>query len=277
MLRSILVALDATAASAAAQKLALHLTQRFTSQITGIAVLDRSYITAPTAVGIGGMAYKEHRDQVKLEEAKAFLGRLESTFQLSCEEAGVKWQVIEAEGKPHRLIEKESGRHDLLVIGKDTDFHFDFADSTSDTVQRLLKANPRPLLVCPEQTREGGPIIAAYDGSLRASRALHMLILLGLADGSQVHVVTVDSDEAEAQQQASYAAELFVKHGIEAIAHGIGSHAPPGDIVLAQAQALGAGMIAFGASGQNALQSWFLGSASSRLIDACPCPLFVHH
>ena len=67
MLRSILVALDATAASAAAQQLALRLTKRFGSQITGIAVLDRAYLTAPTAVGIGGMAYKEHRDQVKLE------------------------------------------------------------------------------------------------------------------------------------------------------------------------------------------------------------------
>jgi nucleotide-binding universal stress UspA family protein len=134
VLRSILVALDATAASATAQRLALRLAKRFGSQITGMAVLDRGYLTAPTAVGIGGMAYKEHRDQVKLEEAKAFLGRLESTFQKSCEESGAAWQVIEAEGKPYKLIEMESGRHDLLVIGKDTDFRFDFTDSTSDTL-----------------------------------------------------------------------------------------------------------------------------------------------
>jgi nucleotide-binding universal stress UspA family protein len=36
-------------------------------------------------------------------------------------------------------------------------------------------------------------------------------------------------------------------------------------------------MVAIGASGQNALQSWLLGSASSQLLNACPCPLFVHH
>jgi hypothetical protein len=68
---------------------------------------DRPYLTAPTAVGIGGMAYEEHRDQVELEEAKAFLGRLESTFQKSCEESGAAWQVIEAEGKPDKLIERD--------------------------------------------------------------------------------------------------------------------------------------------------------------------------
>lgn len=277
MLRSILVALDATAASAAAQQVALRLTKRFGSQITGIAVLDRAYLTAPTAVGIGGMAYKEHRDQVKLDEAKAFLVRLESTFQQSCEESGVSWQVIEAEGRPYALIERESGRHDLLVIGKDTDFHFDFADTTSDTVQRLLKENPRPLLVCPERIRESGPIVAAYDGSLRASRALHMLILLGLADGCQVHVVSVAGDKERAQQRASYATELFVKHGIDATAHGIASNAAPSEIVLAESDALQAAMVAIGASGQSALQSWLLGSASSQLLNACPCTLFVHH
>jgi len=277
VLRSILVALDATAASAAAQQLALRLAKRFGSQITGIAVLDRAYLTAPTAVGIGGMAYKEHRDQVKLEEAKAFLARLERTFQKSCEESGASWQVIEAEGKPYKLIEMESGRHDLLVIGKDTDFHFDFADTTSDTVQRLLKENPRPLLVCPEKMRETGPIVAAYDGSLRSARALHMLILLGLADGCQVHVVSVASDEERAQQQASYATELFIKHGIEAIPHGIGSSAAPGHVVLAEAEALRASMVAIGASGHSALQGWLLGSSSSELLNACPCTLFVHH
>jgi nucleotide-binding universal stress UspA family protein len=125
--------------------------------------------------------------------------------------------------------------------------------------------------------RDEGPIVAAYDGSLRASRALHMLILLGLADGSQVHVVSVASEEERAQQQASYATELFVKHGIDAIGHGIGSSGAPADIVLAEAEALRAAMVAIGASGHNALQSWLLGSASSKLLNACPCPLFVHH
>ena len=80
-------------------KLAHRLTKRFGSQITGIAVLDRAYITAPTAVGIGGMAYKQHRDQVKLEEAKAFLARLESTLpaELRGDRRGAG-RSIEAEG-----------------------------------------------------------------------------------------------------------------------------------------------------------------------------------
>lgn len=277
MLRSILVALDSTEASATAQQLALRMARRFASQITGLAILDRAHITAPTAVGIGGMAYKEHRDQVKLKEAKAFIARLESTFEQSCEASGAAWQVIEAEGDPHRLIARESGRHDLLVIGKDTDFHLDEHPSTSDVVEHLLQENSRPLVVCPQSAPASGPIVAAYDGSLRASRALHMLILLGLAEGTEVHVVAVAGDKEQAERRAAHATELFVKHGINARPHGVASHAAPAEIVLAEVEALGASMVAFGASGHTALQSWLLGSASKQLLNACPCPLFVHH
>jgi len=277
VLRSILVALDSTKASATAQELALRLAKKFASQITGMAVLDRGYITAPSAVGIGGMAYKEHRDQVKLEETKAFLARLESTFQQSCEAIGAAWKVIEAEGEPRKLIDIESGRHDLLVIGRDTDFHLGAHPLIADTVERLLEDNARPLIVSPDEAPASGPIVAAYDGSLRASRTLHMLILLGLAKDAEVHVVSVASDKEEADRRASYATELFLKHGAKALPHGIASRARPAEIVLAEVEALKAAMVALGASGHTPLQSWLLGSASKELLSACPCPLFVHH
>jgi nucleotide-binding universal stress UspA family protein len=168
VLRSILVALDATPASSQAQRVAIEMAKRLDAQITGLAILDRAHITSPTPVGIGGMAYKHHRDQVKLEEAKAFLQRLEKGFQQSCELIGTAWRVIEAEGAPYRLIEVESGRHDVLVIGKDTDFHFDFDPSPADTVQRLLRENPRPILVCPEQVAGDGAAVCVNGASPRA-------------------------------------------------------------------------------------------------------------
>ena len=277
MLRSILVALDATQASSQAQRLAIEMAKRLDCQITGLAILDRAHITSPTAVGIGGMAYKQHRDQVKLEEAKSFLQRLEKGFEQNCDLIGAAWQVIEAEGVPHKLIEQESGRHDLLVIGKDTDFHFDVDPSTADTVQRLLRDNPRPLLVCPEQASSEGTVLATYDGSVRASRALHMFVLLGHARGRPVHVLSVAGDRRTAEERARYPTELFAKHGYQATPHGIGSQAEPADIVLAEAQALGATLIAMGASGHSPLHDFFLGSTTQRVLNSCPCVLFVHH
>lgn len=277
MLRSILVALDATPASSAAQTLAIDLAKRLECQITGIAILDRGYITAPTAVGIGGMAFKHHRDQVKLQEAKAFLERLEHGFKDSCEAAGAAGQVIEAEGVPHRLIEQESGRHDLLVIGKDTDFHFDDDPSIAEMVQRLLHDNARPLIVCPDTASSQGPVLVAYDGSLRSSRVVHMLALLGHVRGRPVHVLSVAPDQAEAAERARYASELLTKHELQVTTHGVSSRADPAEIVCAEAEALGATLIAMGASGHRPIHDLFLGSTTQRLLDLCPCPLFVYH
>lgn len=277
MLRSLLVALDETQASAAAQNLAINLARRFEASITGLAVLDRAHITAPTAVGIGGMAYKHHRDQVKLEQAKEFLARLEQQFQASCESIGVDWRVIEGEGVPYRLMEQESGRHDLMVIGKDTDFHFDEFPAIADMVNRLLRDNPRPLVVCPETVSLDGRILAATDGSLRSMRALHMLALLGHERGRPVHVLAVAADGAEAEQRAAYVGELFTKHGFEVETAGIASRKAPAEVIIEEAERVGAAMIAMGASGHSALHEFFIGSTTRRLLNACPCPLFLHH
>lgn len=277
MLRSILVALDATPASSAAQQLAIGLAKKFDCHITGIGVLDRAHITAPTAVGIGGSAYKQHRDQVKLEEAKAFLHRLEQRFEQSCESSGATWQLLEAEGVPHRLIEEESGRHDLLVIGKDTDFDFDFDATIAKTVQQLLQDNPAPLIVCPEKAPEDGVVVVTYDGSIRSSRTIHMLALLGNVRGRPIHIVATAEDQERADRRARYATEFLTKHEYDVKPHGVASGADPADIILAEAEALGATLIALGASGHRPIHDFFIGSTTQRLLDACPCPLFVYH
>jgi nucleotide-binding universal stress UspA family protein len=277
VLRSILVALDSTPASSSAQNLAIDLAKRLKCQITGIAVLDRGHITAPTAVGIGGAAFKHHRDQVKLKEAKAFLERMEHRFEATCEAIGAQWQVIEAEGAPHAMIEQEAARHDLLVIGKDTDFHLDEDPSIADSVQHLLYETARPMIICPETAASEGPVLATYDGSRASSRALHMLALLGLVRGRAVHVLSIDDDQAAATERAAFATELLTKHEHRATPHGIRSHADPADLICAEAVTLGATLIAMAASGHRPIRDFFLGSTTQRLLRQCPCPLFVHH
>jgi len=277
VLRSILVALDSTPASSTAQDLAIDLAKRLQCQITGIAVLDRAHITAPTAVGIGGSAFKHHRDQVKLKEAKVFLERLEHRFGDTCEAIGAQWQVIEAEGAPHAMIEHEAARHDLLVIGKDTDFHLDEDPSIADSVQHLLRETARPLIVCPDAAASAGPVLVTYDGSRASSRAVHMLALLGYVRDRAVHVLSIDHDQAAATERAAFATELLTKHEHRAVPHGIRSQADPADIICAEAATLGATLIGMAATGHRPIHDFFLGSTTQRLLRQCPCPLFVHH
>lgn len=279
MLRSLVVALDDSEPSRAAQELAIRLARANDAAITGLAILDRGHITAPLAVGIGGMSYKVHRDQVRLEQAHRFLGRLEDHFGESCESLGIDWRVIEAEGPPFELICGEAHRHDIIVIGRDTDFHMDEEPEVADVVHRLLHDNPRPVIVCPEHASLEGPIVVASDGGTRSSRAIHMLALLGLAKDRPVHVLAAASGGrggAEAVLHAERPAELLKRHGLEVEVHPVHSATVPEELVCDLAERLAATMIVIGASGHGRLRDFLLGSTARNLLNRCPCPLFVY-
>ena len=277
MLRSILVALDDTKPSHVAQDFAIGLTRRLEIEITGLAILDRAFITAPTAVGIGGLAYKRHRDEVKLDQARQFLTRIEHQFEADCGTLD-QWQVIEAEGAPLLVLEEESARHDLLVMGRDTDFHLDANPTIAQVVHRLLHDNPCPLIVCPD-TPCGfdGPILAAVDGSVEASRCLHMLALLGHELGHSVHVLSVDADLPTAQRRARYAVDLLSKHEFDVSEHGIQSTRGASEVLLEQAHKHSAFMIAAGARRHNPVREFFIGSTLETMLENAECPLFVTH
>lgn len=277
MLRSILVALDDSAPSHIAQDFAIALTKRLRIEITGLAILDRAFITAPTAVGIGGLAYKRHRDEVKLGQARQFLTRIEHQFEADCGTLD-QWQVIEAEGAPLLVLEEESGRHDVLIMGRDTDFHLDANPTIAQVVHRLLRDNPCPLIVCPDTASHlEGPILAAVDGTVGASRCLHMLALLGHELGHAVHVLSVDSDLQIAQRRARYATDLLTKHEFDVSEHGIQSTRGPSEVLLEEARKIGASMIAAGARRHNPVREFFIGSTLEHMLENAECPMFVTH
>ena len=107
---------------------------------------------------------------------------------------------------------------------------------------------------------------------------MHMFVLLGLADGREVHILTVRDSEAEAQSVAERAAELFRSHDIPVVANGIGSTASPAEALLAALDGMQAGMMVMGAFSYHGLvHRIFVGSATRSLLDRCPVSLFVYH
>jgi nucleotide-binding universal stress UspA family protein len=276
MIKRVLVALDGSPASGAARALAIGIARQRGAALTGMGVVDRPGITAPWATPIGGGPYKEHRDQVLLEESRLGTEAVLAAFRDACRAAEVVADVVVTEGVPAEQIELEAERHDLIVIGKDTNFHLDPEHDTAETVARLLRDNPRPMIVTPVAAT-GEPIVVCYDGSLQASRAIHMFVLLGLAVGKEVHVLSVASDRSEGEARAHRAARLFESHGLQVHTHGIASEADPADILLAEAATLSAGLLAMGAFGHSGLREALLGSVTRTLLRRCETALFIHH
>ena len=252
MLKSIVVALDGSSSSANARRLAMDVARRTGASLVGLGVLDEPWITAPRAMPIGGGAYQAHRNEELLSQGRVKIEQRVSDFHAECQAASLNHSAIGAAGDPVEQIDAEADRPDLRVPGRQPNFHGADGRDIRGTACRLLTRHQRPLMVAPEgDNLDGDPekVVVAFDGSVTSSRAMHMFLLLGLADGREVHVVSVDSDEKKADGLAERGAALFRSHGLKVKAHGVHLTGRPSAAILGAVASVGAGRLVMGAHG----------------------------
>lgn len=281
MLKSIVVALDGSSSSANARKLALEVAGRTGAELVGLGVLDVPWVTAPRSTPIGGGSYQLHRNEELLEQGRAAIQERVGAFHAECQAAGVGHSAVGAEGDPVQQMDAEADRHDMIVIGRETNFHGGTNHTVGETVEKLLHDTPRPLMIAPEGDHQAGDadvVVIAYDGSVTSSRAMHLFLLLGLAEKRQVHVVSVDDDKDAAHGLADRAAALFRSHGIKADAHGVASDGAASAAILGAVSSLNAGRLVTGAFGhEGRLRRVLMGSTTKRLLEKATIPVFIHH
>lgn len=285
MIRSALLALDGSPASKTAMEMTIQFVKRQSReaperaipvQLTGIAILDRPTITKREPVPPGGGAFKRERDTAWLAEADQKTRAILEEFQSACEATGIEHSVIRAEGLPYEEIAAASHAHDLISIGRNTNFQFQTRDDRCETVKRLLRDHPCPVIVAPPKVQDGNALVVAYDGSRAASRAVHTFALMELnVTDLNVHVVSVDRNEEQAQSYCDEVTDLLQRHNINAQPHAIGSNSKAAQILIDKADELGARVIVMGAYGRTGLQMMFLGSTIRTMLEQSPFPLFL--
>jgi len=261
--------------------MAIEVADRTGAALVGLAVIDVDWVTAPRATPIGGGAYQEHRNKHLLAEGRETMRLRVTDFHSECDAAGISTTAIGAEGDPVEQIDAEADRHDLIVIGRETNFHGGEDHEIGETVEKLLSDTPRPLMIVPEgDGLKGDPdvVVVAFDGSLTASRSMHMFVLLGLADGREVHVVSLGDDKHDADAMAERGAALFRSHGIAAEANGIVAQGAASTAILGAVAAANAGRLVMGAFGHaGRLRRAFMGSTTKKILNEASVPVFVHH
>jgi nucleotide-binding universal stress UspA family protein len=284
MLRSILVGLDGSDYSRSAVAAGIYLARKTNALLVGLGVIDEPTIreAEPRLVG-GGVPYAEpvlYRERIAnaRHEVERFLAR----FTIMCAEAKVACKVLEDVGLPHEQIELQAQRYDMIVLGQQTRFHFETQEGYDDTVRRVLKNCPRPVIAVPARLdlnpdEPGHTVMVAYDGSLQAARALHEFQNSGLAGKLPTVVVSVSPDHAEAAGAAERAIDYLRFHDIKAEAQTVTSTESPARVLLERAKQHKSVMIVMGGYGQPVLREFFLGSVTRSLLSESPVPLFLYH
>jgi nucleotide-binding universal stress UspA family protein len=275
MLRSALVALDGSVYSEPATALAIDWAGRYGARLVGLGVVDAPSIQGAEPVPLGAGAYKHARDEARLAEAHRRVVDFLTDFRVRSEAAGIPVEVLEDIGDPAVRILREAHRCDLVILARETHFHFETQEQPDDTLAQVLRGSPRPVVTVPRELPDGQGVLVAYGGGREAARTLQTFQLLGLAGGEVVEVVTIHRDGAQAEALAHLAGEYLTAHGAPHRLHPIVSTAPPAEILLEEARHLRPRLLVMGAHGHHPLRDLFGTSVTRQVLRACPIPTFI--
>jgi nucleotide-binding universal stress UspA family protein len=276
MLKAILVGLDGSPHSASAIELGIQWAKRHDALLVGLGIVDEPTIRQAEAVPLGAAQFKRERDDALLAEARRHVEQYLQQFALRCATAQVASKPLEDVGLPFERIVLEAQRFDLILLGQQTRFHGETQAGRDDTLTKVLKNSPRPVVAVPHGPPRAGPVLVAYDGSLQAARTLLAFAATNLHAASEVHVLCADPDGVEAARRADRAVEYLSFRNISA-RRLVAPTGDAADAVLGMARELGAGLLVAGAYGQSTLREFFFGSVTRRLLRESPVPLFLFH
>lgn len=277
MLKRLLVVVDGSKAGKAARDLAVKFAKEKHARLTGMTVLDTAWITAAQAEPLGGAAYKLNRDEEVIKLAKVHVEFILNEFKKACSDNQIDCKALKVEGFPASEIEYLSHEHDLIIIGQTTDFNYELEEETDSIVKHVAQDIPRPLIIAPPYQVQSDTILIAYDGTIQSARALHIFLLLGLTEGKNIHIVSVNKSKTEAVNIASQAQRMCKVYGINAEVHGVATRSDAAKIILEKVDELNIGMVVLGAFGQTSLRQVIFGSTTSQLMKKSKVPLFLHH
>ena len=276
MLKSILVGLDGSASSAAAVELGIQWAKRFNALLVGIGIVDDTTIYTPDAETFG-VDYHWEQDEQRIKEASHKVKQLLASFAERCTEADISCNVLQDAGLPYEEILRESQRFDLVLFGHDTHFRFGTVDQPDETLWKVLKRGPRPVVIAPRKLESGASVVVAYNGSPQADRALQAFQSSGLDFGEEVCVVSADDDQEETTRRAERAVEFLQLHRIKAVAQTLGSVDSVSRAILQEVRRRSARLLVMGACGHSAVREFLLGSTTKAVLKESPAPVFLCH
>ncbi|MGH7288444.1 MAG: universal stress protein [Myxococcota bacterium] len=276
MIKSILVALDGSEHADAALQHALWLAGRLEATVVGLHVIDIVSIEGSFLHDISGsLGFEPYLDfSAKMREALRERGRvLLDGFAQRCAERGVPCDTTLAMGVVANEICDQARVADLVVIGHrgvNEQFSTGLLGSTTESVTRK---SPKPVFVSPMRFKEITRPLLAYDGSPRASAAMHLAAEVSSALGLPLTVLHVAREESNGAKVLDEARRYLHSYDLALTCETLGGH--PHQKIVDFIRERGHELLFIGAYGHSRIIEMVLGSTTEYVLRNSPCPVFL--
>lgn len=279
MIRSMLVAVEGSASSLAALRLAADWATRLEARLEAVFVEEEQrFLTYEVAASAGGsVVYPLPLPPDKLAAEKKKVAEERGAVERAFHEAtrskvtGASFRSIE--GQTNAVLIQAARAADLVVMGKRGQFDPPAARQTGPTTETLIHDALRPVLVVPDQPRTQGPMLIAFDNSKGVHRVLPFAMELAERLGRDTVVLTVDDKEERARKLQEGIKPYLSAHRTStrfAIERGHAAQA-----IARTAEAEQAGIVVMGAFGRNPIYELFFGSTTLAVLERAKCPVLL--
>ncbi|MFZ6030130.1 MAG: universal stress protein [Chloroflexota bacterium] len=204
-IRRILVALDASPHSLAALDAAVDLAVRFQAELAGLFVEDENLSRLAEyafvhEIGLFSAVGRPVSGQEIARRIRVRVRHVRQVFTLSTSRARVRWSFRVTRGVVLSQVVAAAAESDLLILGR-AGWSLLQRKRLGSTVRGLLPEPFRLALVIKAGTCIGVPLVAVYDGSAAADRALQAAVALrhGPQDGPPLLVLLLTESPEKAQ------------------------------------------------------------------------------
>jgi len=277
MIKSILAALDGSEHAEAALQLALWLAERLRATVLGLHVIDVVSIEGSFLHDISGsLGFEPYLDfSAKMREALRERGRvLLDAFSQRCAERGVACDTVLGMGIVANEICDHARIADLVVLGHrgvNEQFSTGLLGSTTESVARK---SPKPVVVSPMRFREITRPLLAYDGSPRASAAMHAAAEVASALSLPLTVLHVSRDDSGNGAKVVEEARRYMhSYGLELACETVTGY--PHQRIVEFIREHGHDLLFIGAYGHSRIIEMVLGSTTEYVLRNSPCPVFL--
>ena len=276
-LDDIVVYVDGAEATKARVGFALALAKEHGAHLVGVAFAPTALLPLYGAdVGFADMT--EVLESVKTQSVNAL-----DAFKTRAKADGVSAEARLMQGMseefPHDFA--HAARHvDLAILGQPRDG--DPLIGQYALVERCLFASGRPVIIvpaAPEKLALKGTIVAAWDGSAEAARAINDALTFLKPAARVVLLVGVPAGDGEERTPPTDDMIAHLKrHGVKAEAMRVKvSEGDVGRLLLTTAKDLGADLMVMGAFHHSRWREFILGGVTLTVLEEATIPLFMAH
>lgn len=276
MIRSLLLSVDGSIYTESAVRTAIYLAQAFKARLRVLSVIDVRTFEWAMSVGadafvpiIPTAVYLEETKKLQQRKAEAVLQKSDELLR----DTGLHYELLLEAGSPTEVICEHLRMVDLSIMGARGEFAIWKSKNIGATLDSVSRQAPKPILIVSRTFRPIHRILAAYDGSATANRALSLAAYFASKLEQSVTVVTIASRQQEAAHALDEAAQYLENCGIPC--DGVFVPGVPEQKICDYAHENNFDLIVMGAYGHSRIREAILGSTTQSVMRKAQIPVLL--